>query len=197
MKANPPLHSAAVAAAIVACLAAAAPAQFAAEVTLTNATGQDKADWPVFLTVYKVFGGNLPAGALNVKGFHVIDPSGQELPHLLRPMPPETCTSSDEIVFVVAKMPAGASMTFRLTNDETAGKAAAIDLAGNPNNLLPNGGFEAGADGEAPGYAVTAAGGAALAYDAAEKRSGRRSLRLDLPAGGSCTLKTAKPVQLL
>jgi len=90
---------------LLACSVAAA--QFEADVTLTNTTGEEKTDWPVFLTVYKVFGGNLPVARIEAKGFHVLDAAGRELPHMLRRLPPDVSCGNDEIVFVVPKLAAG------------------------------------------------------------------------------------------
>ncbi len=177
---------------LLACSAAAA--QFEAGVTLTNTTGEDKADWPVFLTVYKVFGGNLPVARIDPKGFHVLDAAGNELPHMLRRLPPDVSCGNDEIVFVVPKLAAGGSMKLRVTNSAAPGKTAAIDLAGSGHNLLAGGGFEKLADGGPEGFTATVKGGAKLARDARERRAGRGCLRIDMPVRSSVTLKT-KPIQ--
>ncbi len=178
----------------LACAAGAAAGEFDAAVTIENRTGQDKTDWPVFLTVYKVFGGNLPIERINPRGFHVYDAAGNELPHMLRRLPPDVSCGNDEIVFLVPKLAAGASMKLRVTNDALPGKTARMDLAGNLNNLLGGGGFEKITDGAPAGFTAAVKGAAALALDAKQARAGRACLRIDLPAGSSASLRSARPI---
>ena len=48
-----------------------------------NTSPERKANWPVVMTIYKVFGRNLPAGTLNPEGYHVYDAEGREVPHMI------------------------------------------------------------------------------------------------------------------
>ncbi len=181
-------------AAMLVCAGSAAAAEFEAALRLQNATGEQKTNWPVFLTVCKVFGGNLKLDQLNAAGFHVFDGSGREVPHMLRPIPPDFSLGNDEIVFAIPKIAAGEALGFRVTNTAAFGKTAEIDLIGNPNNLLPNGGFEAGEGPVAAGYVLASDKGVKISYDAKVKRSGGRSLLLTFPVGTAGTLRTAEPV---
>jgi len=181
---------------VVAGLCASAWGQgFEAHVRIENRTGQDKTDWPVFLTVWKVFGPNLPPGRLNPRGFHVFGPDGSEVPHMLRRLPPDFSLGNDEIVFLVPALPAGASLSYRITNTRAPGKTVRLDLAGNPNNLLPNSGFEKGEAGAPAGWRITARKGAKVSLDARQKRSGRRALLLTLPINSSATVRTDRPIR--
>ncbi|KPK79684.1 MAG: hypothetical protein AMJ81_12960, partial [Phycisphaerae bacterium SM23_33] len=182
------------AAAVVGCLCAAAPGGLEAELTVTNTTGEDKTDWPVFLTVYKAFGGNLPVERMDPLGFHVLDAAGRELPHMLRRLPPDVSIGNDEIVFVVPELAAGASVKLRLTNTAAPGKTVPIDLAGSPHNLLSGGGFETIADGAPDGFTATAKDGAKLVLDRDEPRAGKACLRIDLPSRSSAALRSAGPI---
>jgi hypothetical protein len=83
----------------------------AATVTIQNNTGATKTNWPVFLTVWKVFGGNLALSSLNPQGFHVFDSGGVELPYMLRAIPPDFSLGNDEIVFVVPTIASGPART--------------------------------------------------------------------------------------
>jgi len=166
-----------------------------ADVTITNTTGRERTNWPVFLTVFKVFGGNLPVERINPKGFHVLDGAGNELPHMLRRLPPQISSGNDEIVFIVPRLAAGASLKVRVTNTASPGKAATIKLAGNPNNLLSGGAFEALSDHAPAGFGATVKGGAKLTIDTAQRRAGRGCLRIDLPARSSVVLRSAKPIR--
>ena len=183
---------------LVAILASAArpgKADLAADFTLQNSTGVDKTDWPVILAVYKVFGADLDPTAINPQGFHVIDANGEEIPHMIRRIPPDFSPGNDEIVFVLPTMKANQRLSFRLTNTKAKGRTQAIDLAGNPNNLLPGGGFETIAKGCPDGYEVQAGRNVEVVPDLAIKHSGRQSLRLTIPVGSTLSLRTAQPVR--
>jgi hypothetical protein len=170
-------------------------ADMEAQLSLENRTGGDKTDWPIFLTVWKVFGADLDVGKMDREGFHVLDAAGQEVPYMLRSIPPDFSLGNDEIVFVVPKMRVGESLKFHLTQTKTRGLTQTIDLAGNPNNLLPNGGFEALRKNTLEGYEVTAGRGVEIAADGEMKHSGRQSLRVTIPVGSTVSLRTGQPVR--
>jgi len=157
--------------------AGSAAAGLTADVTLTNTTGGDKTDWPVFLTIWKVFGPDLPDGAIDSGRVRVLDADGNEIPHMPRRMPPAASPGSDEIVFLVKRLPAGASLRLRVVAGTEAGKTSRFDLHANPNNLLP----------PLPGKQVKPPADAPA--DAG------RITRIDLPAGAAVNLAVGKPVR--
>ena len=178
MQANPTAPPRTLLAVAVLLLAAAsASADMTADVTLTNTTGQDKTDWPVLLTVWKVFGPNLPDGVVDSGRLRILDADGTEVPHMLRPMPPARSPGSDEIVFVVKRFPAGASLRFQIAAGNQPGKTARLDLHANPNNLLPR---LPGKEVERPADAPADAG---------------RIVRIDLPANATVNLAVGQPVR--
>ena len=161
--------------------------------TLTNDTGQAKANWPVVLPIWKVFGGNLPLDRLNVANIRVFDPVGTELGRMIRPVPPGFSAGNDEIVFAVT-LAAGASTTVRLTWGNTPGANINIDLPSNSHNLLPNGSFETDSGGLPTGYSLVAGSAGRVFFDTAVKHHGARSLRLTLPAGQNVHLRTTNAI---
>lgn len=172
-----------------------AVADLAAEIQLENRTGSDKRNWPVILTVYKVFGANLDPKTVNGEGFHVLDAEGKEIPHMIRQIPPDFSIGNDEIVFIVPKMRVGERLKFRVTNTAATSRTQPIDLAGNANNLLGNGGFETIAKGSPDSYEVEAGRNVEVAADASIKYSGTQSLRLTIPVGSAVSLRTGQPVR--
>lgn len=169
-------------------------------VEIENATPEAKTNWPVIMTVYKVFGRNLPAGTLNPKGYHVYDEKGREIPHMIEAIPPQERTpgathrgwsldqqGNNEIVFVVPAIDKGATLRYRVTNTSRASaRQTKIDVVGSPHNLISNPGFEARGKGGVPaGWEFQ--GGLRQArerpgdlgqLDTRVKRSGRSSVRL-------------------
>ncbi len=165
-------------------------AEHAVEVDIENTSGEKKTDWPVLMSVYQVFGRNLPAGSLNPKGYHVYDETGRELEHMIEPIPPYDVESNNELVFRIPAMEAGAKITCRITNTpKDSARRAAIDYVNGRHNLIRNGGFEEGKDLPAGGKQ---AGGSVAGYkgpgrlDAAVKRSGKSSLLLEGTRGIRC-----------
>ena len=126
------------------------------DVVLKNDSGRDFADMPVLLQVFRVFGRGVDYAQFNPKGFHVTDQTGKELPWSLRPVPPDFSLANDELVIVLPRLAKGATLRLRVTNTAAAsGKRVPYDAAAllnNPNNLVPNGGMEKGADGWEPKY---------------------------------------------
>ena len=178
---------------VVAVSLLAAQASFAAGyealVDMENVSGQDKADWPVVLTVYHVFGRNLPPGSLNPKGFHVYDEAGREMPCGVEVIPPDDQVGNDELVFVIPKMTAGQKLRYRIANTpEPSPRQGTIDVVGNANNLLRNGGFEA-----ADGTAVAGYEGEAV-LDSQVRRGGRSSMRIAAPSRRSVRYKEPIPL---
>ena len=163
----------AVAAAVVtvAGIAPAAWGDFDVKVDLENLSGEAKANWPVVMTVYQVLGRDLPAGAVNPKGFHVYDEAGKELEWAMEELPPFLHPGGDELIFVVPKMDKGQKLTYRITNTAQSGKGVKLELAATPHNLIKNGTFEEGDGKAAPGFT----GGA---IDSQTKRSGKNALLL-------------------
>jgi len=171
---------------VVCCAAASAGADYAVEVEIANTTGQRQADWPVILSVYQVFGRNLPAApevsgrkpapgraALNPKGYHVYDQAGREIEHSIEPIPPYDVESNNELVFRVAAIEAGAKRTYRITNtSKDSAKRAAIDCVASPHNLIANGGFERASGGAPAGWKGPGR------LDTKVKRSGKSALLL-------------------
>lgn len=126
------------------------------------------------MTVYKIFGRNLPAGSLNPDGYHVYDAEGRELVHMVEPVPPYDQPGNDELVWLIPEIGPNQKLTFRITNTpDRSSKRGAIDLVNSPHNLLPNGGFEKVGEGN------TAAGWEGDGeLDSEVRRSGGYSLRL-------------------
>ena len=167
---------------------------FRADIQIYNNTGSAKTNWPVLLTVWKVFGANLDLDKLNSAGFHVYDQTGAEVPHMIRPIPPDFSLGNDEIVFIIPQMAAGQTLNYRVTNTSLPGMTQQINLIDNPNNMLPNGGFETDTGGVPTGYYVASGSASTVSYDTATKHSGMRSMKLTLPVGMAVTLKTSATV---
>jgi hypothetical protein len=165
-----------------------------ADIRLENRTGTDKVDWPIVLTVYKLFGANLDLEAIQRDGFHVYDTAGNEVPHMVRAIPPAFSIGNDEIVFLVPEMRAGESLRFRVTNTKSRGRTQPIDLAGNPNNLL-RGRFTTDGQGKLAGYELTSGKGVGVTADVEASRSGKPCIRLTVPVGSTVSLRSEKPVQ--
>lgn len=181
---------------ILGCGTSALSADLEADITLDNRTGSDNSNWPIILTVYKLFGPDLNAKAIDSQCFHVFDAGGHELPHMVRPIPPQVSPGNDQIVFLVPKMRAGESLKFRVTHTKAKGLTQPIDLTANPNNLLPNGGFETIAKGSPAGYEVTPGRNVEVTADTAVVHSGRQSLQLTIPVGSTVRLETEQPIRL-
>jgi hypothetical protein len=147
-------------------------ADYDVKVELRNVSGEKKTNWPVILTVFRIFGRNIPAGTLNPKGYHVYNEKGEEIEHTLEQIPPYAQQGNNELVFIIPEMERGQALTYRITNTaENSDKRTDIDFVNNPNNLLANPGFEKkGDDGPAAGWT----GDGKLVTDV--KRSGRTSL---------------------
>jgi len=158
------------------------------DVTLTNPSGKEFTNLPVLLQVFRVFGRGVDYGKFNRDGFHVYDDRGEEIEFFLRELPPRFSLADDELVLMIPRFAPGARLQFRFTNtDVKSGKQRKPDpglLIDNPNNLIPNGGFEKGTEGWEGGKAV----GDVV-------RSGKSSLLLEVPgAGGNASLRCARPV---
>ena len=132
------------AAAAVCCAASAGWADYDLRVDLKNVSGAAKADWPVILRVYTVLGRDLAPGSVRPEGFHVYDPAGKEVPHALVTVPPKGQPGNDELAFVIPKIQAGQTLTYRVTNTaKRSDKRTRIDLVSSEHNLIANSGFEA------------------------------------------------------
>ncbi|MBM4033261.1 MAG: hypothetical protein FJ291_15970 [Planctomycetes bacterium] len=172
---------------MAALVCAAVGADYEVRVDLRNVSGEAKTNWPVVLRVYTVLGRCLPPGSVNPEGFHVYDPSGQEVPHALEKLPPDSQPGNDELVFVIPTIEAGQTLSYRITNTAAkSAKRAEIDVVNSPHNLIADGGFEAAGLGEfsAPGR-----------KDGKAARSGKAAL---LVAADNAAVSTryAKPLAL-
>jgi len=180
----------ATAAACVLAWAATAWADYDVRVDLKNLSGEAKTHWPVILRVYAAFGRDLPAASINPKGFHVYDPAGKEIPHMIEAIPPYDQLGNDEIVFVIDKIAPGQVLSYRITN--TADRSAVqtrIDVVGSAHNLIANGSFDAVEDGRPAGFSPPAES------DARVKHAGKASLKLTADSK-TVVSKYAKPVGL-
>ena len=70
-------------------------------VDIENTTPEKKTKWPVIMTVYKLFGRNLPAGTMDPKGYHVYNEKGEEIEHMIEAVPPYDQPGNSEIVWIV------------------------------------------------------------------------------------------------
>lgn len=164
-----------------------APADYDVRLDLKNVSGEAKADWPVVLRVYTVLGRNLPAGSVNPEGFHVYDPSGKEVPHMIEKLPPYDQPGNDELVFVIPRIQPGKVLSYRITNTrEKSAKRTTIDVVGSPHNLIANGRFDPVKD----GWMFPLAG-----RDGQVGHSGRSSLSLTAD-GKAVSTRYARPVPL-
>jgi hypothetical protein len=171
--------------------------RFDATITLTNTTGAARTNWPVFATVWKLFGGNLPLTALNPAGFHVYNDQGQEIAWQLRSIPPDFSLGNDELVFVIPSLASNASVTYRVTNTPTAGSTTTIDLVGNANNLAPNGSFETDSGGVPTGWTLLSGSASQITYDTTDKQAGTRSMKLSAASAGQIRLRTTNKIAFL
>ena len=163
------------------------PADYDVRVDLKNVSGEVKSNWPVILRVYTVLGRNLPAGSVRPDGFHVYDPAGKEVPHMVEKLPPYDQAGDDEIVFVIPKIDPGEVLSYRITNTpEASTKRTMIDVVGSPHNLIANGRFGSGGDGWMFPSAVR---------DEKVGHSGTSSLRLTAD-GKAVSARYAKPIKL-
>ncbi len=147
------------------------------DVTLKNVSEKDFANLPVFVTVAQVFGRGIHFDRLARDGFHVYDEQGVELDVRYRVIPPVFSMATDELIVVLPALAKGAETTLRFTN--TPGKSARLKpfeiraALDNPNNLVPNGGFEKASEGWDGGKLV-----------ADVVHSGKAALLLEAPAKG-------------
>ena len=147
-------------------------AGYEVSVELKNLSGEDKRNWPVFLPVWHVFGRNLPPGSLREDGYRVSLAGGRELPFTIERLPPYDQPGNNELVVLIPEMKRGETLTIHIANTARASrKPAAVDLVGNPNNLIRNGGFE---EGEATAEGWKGHG----RRDTSVRHSGRACLRL-------------------
>jgi len=164
-----------------------ARADFDVKVEIENLSGERKVDWPVVMTVRRIFGNDLPPGRMNPEGFHVYDSAGNELGCAIEQIPPYDQLGNDELMFVVPSIEPGQKLTYRITNTEAPGKKIRIDLADNPHNLIKNGGFELGTD-KPEGFEGPAR------LDRSIRHSGRASLLLK--GKRRVTVRYTRPITL-
>jgi len=143
-------------------------------VEVTNTTPEKKTNLPVVMTVYKIFGRNLPAGSLNPQGYHVYNEKGQEIEHMIEAIPPYDQDGNNEIVWIIPEIASGQKLTYRITNTaQRSPKRTHLDIVNSPHNLIGNGAFQK----KGAGTAIAGWEGVAE-LDPEVKRSGRPSLRL-------------------
>ena len=174
-------HTAALALLWAACAgippAAAAPlSDYDVAVDIQNTSPEKKTQWPVIMTVYKVFGRNLPAGSLNPAGYHVYDEKGREIPHMIESIRPADQQGNNEIVFIVPSIDKGQTLRYRITNTAKAsGKQQRLDVVGSSHNLIANAGFEQAGKAKDQSVSGWETDGR---LDAEVKRSGASAVRL-------------------
>jgi hypothetical protein len=159
-----------------------------ADVTLTNPFDKEFVNLPVLLQVFRVFGRGVDYGKFNPDGFHVYDDRDKEIEFYYRALPPQFSIADDQLVLILPRFAPGARLQFRFTNSDVKNaRQRKLDpalLFDNPNNLIPNGGFEKGAEGWEGGKVVTDC-----------VRSGKAALLLEVPgSGGSASLRCTKPL---
>jgi len=150
-------------------------ADYDVTVEIENTTPEAKANWPVIMTVYKVFGRNLPAGTINPDGYHVYDEDGKEIPHAIESLPPHDQQGNNELIFLVRRIDKGQTLRYRITNTaEKSSMRRPMNVAISTHNLIPNPSFEKAGAGR------TAIAGWELdgRRDRAAKRFGSFSARL-------------------
>ena len=159
---------------------------FDVDVTFSNTFDKDFTDLPVILSVARVFGRGVDYARFNRDGFHVYDAKGREVEFSYRPMPPHFSMATDEFVLVLPELAKGAKAQFRFTNTPNRSQQQRpldIDrLLDNPNNLIPNAGFEKGADCWEGGKIVSDV-----------VRSGKNALLLQVPGkGGKAEVRSTR-----
>jgi len=177
---------AAVAALTAWCLSAPARADYARQVDLKNVSGQAKTDWPVVLRVCTVFGRNLDPSRLGA--YRITGPDRKEVPHRVIAVPPADQPGNDEIVFVIPRIAAGQTLSYRIATRGQAQQFVRIDLVNGPHNLIRGGGFEATKDDRPANFSAPALSATKVS------RSGR-SLMLDAD-GKTVSTKYAKKIPL-
>ncbi|HVE42609.1 MAG TPA: hypothetical protein VNM14_22205 [Planctomycetota bacterium] len=161
------------------------------DVTLTNPFDKEFVNLPVLLQVFRVFGRGVDYGRFNPDGFHVYDDKNSEVEVYYRALPPSFSIADDQLVLLIPRLAPGARLQFRFTNsDVKSDKLKKLDpslLIDNPNNLIPNGGFEKGNEGWEGGKVVSDG-----------VHSGKAALLLEVPgAGGNASLRCTKPVSFI
>jgi hypothetical protein len=143
-------------------------------VEIQNTTPEKKTNWPVIMTVYKIFGRDLPAQTLNPDGYHVYNEKNDEVEYMIEGIPPYDQQGNNEIVWIIPEIDKGQKLTYRVTNTAKAStKSKHFDIVNNPHNLIANGGFEnLGMEGLPAGWE------GAAELDKSVKRSGGSSMRL-------------------
>ncbi len=164
---------------------------FDVDLTLTNDFDKDFTQLPVLVQVFRLFGRGVDYTQFNPKGFHVYDQDGKEVPFALRPIPPEFSLANHQLLLVLPKLAKGQTLRFRVTNTPTdSRKQMAFEintLINNPNNLIPNGGFEKGTEGWK---------GAELVGDVVH--SGKKALVVEVPGkGGKAAVRGGRPVSFI
>ncbi len=172
-------------------LSGAEPARYEADVTFTNTFDKDFTNLPVVLSVARVFGRGVDYAKFDRDGFHFYDAGGREVQFFYRQMPPHFSTATDEIVLVLPSLAKGATLQYRVANTlKRSEKQRPLDtdrLLDNANNLIPNPGFEKGADSWEGGRIVSDV-----------VRSGKNSLLLQVPGkGGKAEAKCARPASFV
>ena len=161
------------------------------DVTLTNPFDKELVNLPVLLQVFRVFGRGVDYGRFNPGGFHVYDEQDREIEFFYRALPPHFSIADDQLVLLVPRLAPGARLQFRFSNsDVKSDKQRPLDpalLIDNPNNRIPNGGFEKGPEGWEGGKVVSDT-----------VRSGKAALLLEVPgSGGSASLRCSRSVSFV
>ena len=160
---------------------------FEVEATISNTNGKRLTDLPVFLPVHAIFGRGLDYSQFNPRWFHIFDDTGRQIDYMHRPLPPNFSIANDELVFFVPVLEQDARLRYRFTatyEDSSHYRPFDINaLLNNPNNWVPNPGFEQGLEHwRGAGRIVTDV-----------KHSGDKSLLLEVLGKGKVTAKLDKP----
>lgn len=171
--------------------AAETPEKYDVDITLENVHDKDFTDLPVLLPVAQVFGRGVDYAKFNRDGFHVYDQKNVEVPFMFRAMPPAFSLATSEIVIFIPQFAKAARAQYRITNTSkksaTEIKSDSDKLVSNPNNLIPNGGFEKGNEGWEGGKIVSDV-----------VKSGKNSLLLEAPgAGGQAAVRCTKALSFV
>ena len=177
-----------------------APPLLRAQLRIENTSGQDKRDWPVFLTTWKLYGGNLPLG-LEKAGFRVLR-DGRGLPCYVHRQPSLGVWSADQLVVILPRLAVGERLELVIECGQQLSPATEIAedaLAANPNNLLRAMAFTAGAKDLPAGWKPVLAKGVKLNRVAGKAdvaaEAAASSLAIDLSAGGQFRLDAADAVE--
>lgn len=172
------------------------PLHLETSIDVENRTGEMKFNWPVVLTLWKVFGSDVDWSRVDPANLHVHHTAGSEVPHMLVDIPPDFSLGNAQIVFNIPLFGAGTKQYFTISHDDTPGLKTDIDLFNSSHNMIPNGDFENFTGGIPDGYSVISNHGVQIVRDTTEKHSGDSSLRLDFDSYETVKLRTSDAIPM-